>query len=249
MVENIKYTPVEKIENIYMKRDDYYSVGNVLGGKVRSALELSKNAEIGLTTAGSRKSPQIQIISEIAKIKKLPFVAFTPTGNLTPELIFAKNNGAIINQVYMGFNNNIIKHAKDFSKKTGYTYIPFGMEDSRVLDKISEQVGNLPKDFKRLVISIGSGMTLCGIIRGFEKYRIDKPILGVVVGANPIKRLDTYASNWKNCTTLVKSNIDYHKEYKNFVYGGVELDPIYEAKCIDFLESGDLLWVVGKAIR
>ena len=249
MPENIHYTPVEEREGVFFKRVDLFMFHKVSGGKVRSSLKLSAEATKGLTTAGSRKSPQIQIISEIAKERGLPFLAFAPAGKLTPELEFAKNNGADIRQVQYGYNNNIIKHAREAARELDYTYIPFGMEDARVLDKIAEQTENLPENFNRLVISIGSGMTLCGIIKGFEERDIQKKIIGVRVGANPLKRLDKYAPNWRSFVTIVESPLDYHKEYKNPVLCGIEMDPIYEAKCIDFVEKGDLVWIVGKGIR
>lgn len=40
------------------------------------------------------------------------------------------------------------------------------------------------------------------------------------------------------------SYLDEHR--KEYTIGNVELDKIYEAKCIPFLKEGDLLWIVGK---
>ena len=48
--------------------------------------------------------------------------------------------------------------------------------------------------------------------------------------------------------TIVKSDLDYEKEAKIFNIGNVELDKIYEAKCLPFLRDGDLLWIVGKRL-
>jgi hypothetical protein len=45
--------------------------------------------------------------------------------------------------------------------------------------------------------------------------------------------------------TLVPSGLDYHDEAPRQSIAGLSLDPIYEAKCIPFLEPGDVLWVVG----
>ena len=70
------------------------------------------------------------------------------------------------------------------------------------------------------------------------------PVVGVQVGGKYEKRLQTYAPEDMNLTT-VKSTYDYHKYYENNQIGDLKLDPIYEAKCLDFIEEGDLLWVVG----
>jgi len=248
---NFEITPIEERSGIFVKRDDLYYFKRVNGGKVRSALRLCDGEKVGLVTAGSRKSPQVQIISEIAKAKNLPFVAFTPTGKITKEIQFALENGANVEQVYMGFNNNIIKRAKEAASVLNYRYIPFGMEDEMILPAIEDQVESL-KGLKinRIVISIGSGMTLCGILLGMKKFGMELPVLGVIVGADPRKRLDKYApDDWESNVELVKSSLDYHKSYKENNFMGIELDPIYEAKAIPFLRKGDLFWIVGSGIR
>lgn len=243
-------TPVEQVGNFYFKRDDYYTFNNVNGGKVRSALELCKYATKGLVTAGSRKSPQIQIVSEIAKYRQLPFVAVVPFGELTPELTYAKNNGAIIQPIKMGFNNNIIKKAKIKAIELDYTYVPFGMEDEKVIQAIAAQIENIPTNINRIVMSVGSGMTLSGILHGLVRFNLNKKVLGIMVGANPLKRLNKYAPyNWQKMCELIKSNVDYHREIKDNVFCGIELDQIYEAKCIPFIKEGDLFWIIGKGIR
>ena len=49
--------------------------------------------------------------------------------------------------------------------------IPFGMEVEQAITLTAEQVKNLPFDnrlFQRIVIPVGSGMTLAGIIEGLK---------------------------------------------------------------------------------
>lgn len=258
-MDNIDLTKVELRDGIYFKREDLFTYHGVNGGKVRSALKLCYGVTSGLVTAGSRKSPQIQIISEIAKYNNLPFIAYTPGGELTSELIYAKKNGAIINQVYMGFNNNLIKHAREKAKEMGYKYIPFGMDDGLVFEEIEYQVQNIPKECKRVVVCVGSGISFIGILKGMKKHGIDKKVLGVVIGANPKKRIEKYLknniedwgflnddiSNW----SLINCGKDYHHMVRDNVFCGIELDEIYEAKCIDYIECGDLFWIIGKGIR
>jgi hypothetical protein len=73
----------------------------------------------------------------------------------------------------------------------------------------------------------------------------------VVVGANPVKRLNQWApADWRQHVTLVPSGTDYHEAASWTTLqapGGdpVELDAHYEAKCLPHLRPGDLLWVVG----
>jgi hypothetical protein len=66
------------------------------------------------------------------------------------------------------------------------------------------------------------------------------------VGKDPTKRLDKWApSDWRDRCQLVRSKLDFDKPAPDVRLGDVELDPIFEAKCLPFLEPGDLFWVVG----
>jgi len=237
-------TPVEKYGEYYLKRDDLFEYAGVRGGKVRTCLALSKDA-VGLVTAGSRMSPQVNIVAHIAKQMGIPCHVHTPEGELSPEVSDAKTFGAEVIQHKAGYNNVIIKRARDDAEKRGWTEIPFGMGCEEAVNQTKRQVRNVPNTVVRIVVPVGSGMSLSGILWGLKEAENDTPVLGVRVGADPIKRLDKYApSDWRDRVTLVTSSHDYHDEVSASI-GDVTLDPIYEAKCADFLEAGDLLWIVG----
>ena len=238
-------TPVEKIGNFTVKRDDLYAVNGVNGGKVRTCFYLAQNAK-GLVTAGSRESPQVNIVAHIAKELNIPCRVHTPEGKLSPEVEAAKNIGAEVIQHKAGYNSVIIKRAKDDALENGFTEIPFGMECCEAVEATKNQVKNIPPDTKRIVIPVGSGMSLSGLLHGLIENNLNIPVLGVRVGADPTERLNKYApSNWKKMVTLVSSELDYHQHETNNDFFGLTLDPVYEAKCIKFLIEGDLLWVVG----
>lgn len=244
-------TPVEEIDGVYFKRDDYYMVGKSCGGKVRSCWDLAKNVTKGLVTAGSKASPQINIVAEIGKKLNLAVRAYTPEGELKPEVKLAAINGAQIFQVQAGYNLVIIRRAKDWARCSNYTEIPFGMETKKAIMQTRLQVRNLPFGmFNRIIMPIGSGMSLAGLLWGLNDLKVNVPIVGVVVGAEPYDRLNTYAPrDWRKRVILVKSDIDYHAYYNNKeenLFKGVLLDPVYEAKCIPYIKDGDLMWVVGQ---
>lgn len=247
-------TPVEEHGGHLVKRDDLYSAFGAMGGKARSCQYLCEKAlESGLTglvTAGSKKSPQIQIVSFIAKHYGVPFHAHCPQGELGQELEVAKANGAEIYQHRAGYNNVIIKRAKDDAESMGYANIPFGMECWEAVYQTALQVKSLVEPYKqgkfsRIIMPIGSGMSLSGVMWGMLYWGIDVPILGVQVGGQYEKRLKIYAPDNGVELSTVKSSYDYHKYYENNQIGDLKLDPIYEAKCLDFIQEGDLLWVVG----
>jgi hypothetical protein len=88
-------------------------------------------------------------------------------------------------------------------------------------------------------------MSLAGLLNGLKLKGLYIPVLGVVVGADPVKRLDRFAPGWRKACELVPAGMDYHKHASTTRLGDLELDPVYEAKCLRFLKAGDLLWVVG----
>ena len=51
----------------------------------------------------------------------------------------------------------------------------------------------MPREIKRLVIPVGSGMSLAGVLWGMKDCGLSVPVLGVRVGADPRKQLAKYA--------------------------------------------------------
>jgi hypothetical protein len=145
-----------------------------------------------------------------------------------------------------GYNSVIIKRARDVAQQKGWTEIPFGMECEEAVSQTRRQVpAKFPKGVKRLVMPVGSGMSLAGVLWGLKDQGHKLPVVGVVVGADPEKRLEKYAPDgWRTMVELVPAGVDYQTHIEATV-GGVQLDPVYEAKCVKVLTAGDLLWVVG----
>lgn len=243
-------TPIQPFGNKWLKRDDLFMVAGASGGKARTCWLLAQGAK-GLVTAGSRASPQINIVARIAHQLGIPCHAHTPTGELSFPLREAQDLGAKIFQHKAGYNSVIIERARSDAKAHGWTEIPFGMECAEAVAQTAKQVVDIPEDVGRIVVPVGSGMSLAGIVRGLAERQLNIPVLGVVVGANTRKRL----SKWlpfgnRSRFELVDSKLDYHQEPKVItVHNGdgatLEVDPIYEAKCIPYLRAGDLFWIVG----
>jgi hypothetical protein len=238
-------TPVEDRGPYRVKRDDAFCVGGGRGGKVRTCWTLAQGAQ-GLVTAGSRSSPQVNIVAQVARKLGIPCRVHTPQGELSPEVRMAQAAGAEVVQHKAGYNNVIIARAREDAAETGWREIPFGMECHAAIHATAGQVANLPDDIERIVVPVGSGMSLAGILHGLKQRGLDVPVVGVRVGADPVGRLDEYApADWRDMVTLVESGLDYHDSAPVTDLHGLRLDPIYEAKCLPHLQDGDLLWVVG----
>ena len=238
-------TPVESIGGVWLKRDDLYAVAGVRGGKVRTCWHLARGAT-GLVTAGSRASPQVNIVAHIAARLGIPCRVHVPTGELSPEVVAARDAGAEVIQHFPGHNVVIVSRAADDARgRPGWKNIPFGMECHEAVRQTANQVRNLPPEAERIVIPVGSGMSLAGVLTGMQRFRITTPVLGVVVGADPTKRLYRYApAAWRVTATLEPAGVDYHTPKPGRV-GPVTLDPIYGGKCLPFVRPGDVLWCVG----
>ena len=246
-------TPVQAIDGgMWLKRDDLFSIAGVRGGKVRACWTICTNARdrgglVGVVTASHRPSPQGHIVAAVARRLGVPCRVHTPKGEFTDQMNFAAACGAEIFQHKLGYNNVIIKRATDDALQlgSGWLHVPFGMESRVAVQSVSDEVRNLPAEARRLVVPVGSGISLSGILRGLREWKIDLPVLGVMSGANSVERLDRHAPpDWRSRVTLVPSGVDYHRRV-DAVLGGVRLDPVYEAKCVKFLIPGDVLWCVG----
>lgn len=274
-------TPVEEVHGgVWVKRDDLFTVAGVSGGKVRSCFHLATRdpSTKGLVTAGSRASPQVNIVAHIAAHLGIPCRVHTPTGVLSEEVLQARDVGAEVVQHKAGYNAVIVARAREDAAARGWLNIPFGMECAEAVEQTASQVENLVAlvqggAVQRIVMPVGSGMSLCGVLAGIEHHGLWEQgltVLGVVVGADPMKRLRTYGPRGSlfgggevmgdalvpaylkdGRLTLTASGSDYHDPApdahtcpKGWGFG---LDPHYEAKCVPHLRhhAGDCLWVVG----
>jgi len=245
-------TPVEKINGIWFKREDKYEIYSVCGGKARSAYYLiQKGLSEGKTqfvTCGARTSPQCEIISCICEALKVKCHLFMPQGQDTSILkTIYKNKYSILHRTKVGYNNVLISWSKKFCEENNFYYIPFGMECKENIDIISEQVINIPIESKKIVITVGSGMSLVGLLNGLEKQGwYDKEVLGISVGKDPTKTINKYINAPHINYSIIKSPLDYDKKPKITNLYGIELDPYYESKCIDYIHEGDLFYIIGK---
>lgn len=245
-------TPIERRDGVWIKRDDDYVFAGQAGGKVRSCRVLAAGAN-GLITASARSSPQQLIVASIAQRLGVPCRLHVPwAGKESDTLTRARALGAEVIEHRPGYNTVVVARAReDAEQHPGWRLVPFGMECEEAVEQTAGQVASLeamPELPQRIVVPVGSGMSLAGILAGLAgSERLSAiPVIGVKVGADPVKRLDQWAPpGWRDAATLLDSGLPYETPAPDTAWAGLELDPWYEAKCLPFLRAGDLLWVVG----
>lgn len=228
-------------------RDDLFHRGGSSGGKVRTCWALATQPGVeGLITAGSRHSPQVNIVAGIAQHLGLPCRVHIPAGPGTREVFNATVAGAEVVRHRPGYNTVIVARAEeDAAARPGWALIPFGMECAEAVEQnaaTAEALGLLLPP-KRVVVPVGSGMTLAGLVRGLPA---GWTVFGVRVGADPRRRLDKWAPGWEDRVVLHTYPSGYDSPLDGVsLPDGTRLDPHYEAKAAQYIAPGDLLWVVG----
>lgn len=248
---NTELTPVEKRGNYWIKRDDLYHFAGCYGGKVRTCRVIAEKAKAkgieGLTTAASRESPQAKITAAVAHALGMKARCHIPTAKtgLDQKMIDAQNLGAELVYQRPGYNSVLKARARLDAEERGWAEIPFGMECREAIEQNALQTENIPEDIERIVIPVGSGATVSGVLTGLKRRKRQTKILGVSVGADPYRMLNAYVPFWSAHLRIVRSSYDYHDKVTASIEG-IELDEIYEAKCVEYLKPGDLMWIVGR---
>lgn len=252
-------SPVELTNGIYVKRNDKLNIYDVNGGKSQGVYFLITKAILknykSVTTVGSRFSPQCDIVSDICENENIKCHLFMPLSKNETSIIekIKRRNNSELHFIPYGYTSNLIYNAQKFCAEHNSYFIPFGMKCQENIDVISKQCSNIPESVKRIIVPVGSGVTMCGIIKGLSDFdRKDVKVLGVQTGANSAKFI--------NSNLPIMNEIDYklvyykpdlspskrYEETSNVKLGDINLNERYESKCFDFIKKGDLFWIVGR---
>ena len=239
-------TPIGDAGDVRMKRDDLYvSPFGERGGKGRVIQRLLDGSSGGVVTSGMRSSNQIVIVARACAARGRPCSVHVPSGPETEEIRCARVAGASVHVHVPGYALVVAARAREQARAESLFLVPMGLQCEDTVRLTAEQVGNLPDDVTRIVVPVGSGMSLAGILHGLKDRSISVPVLGVSVGGRPERRLDTYAPHgWRERCEIVRAK---GRATGRSEYAGVCLDAGYEAHCVAHLRRGDLLWVVGDA--
>jgi len=237
---------VETHGGVKVVREDLRRFGDANGTKARALYAIASDAKLGVVTAGGRSSTQSLMMGCVARHLNLPFAYHCPAGDSTPILEFLESIGTRIERHRPGYGGVVSARGREDAAATGFTFIPTGVEGPRMIAVVSAAAAQV--DFtgvSRLVVPVGSGMTLCGILRHVATLRNRPDVVGVSVGASPKRRLKLYApANWQSFVEIVSPEISFKKSGPDDFHG-VPVDPHYSGKCVSFLQSGDMFWNSG----
>ncbi|MEO3851736.1 pyridoxal-phosphate dependent enzyme [Streptomyces sp. B8F3] len=241
-------TPVEEHGGVLVKREDSWSRSGASGAKARAMFTAAEGAA-GLITAGARISPQLERAALVAAALGIPARLHTGHGADTPETLLATAAGAIVlrhRPARLSVIRARYRTDAEARAEAGWACVPFGMDHPAYLTQVTKQAAHLPPaGFDRIVVPVGSGLTLAAILRGLEATGREMPVLGVRVGGDPTAVLDRHAATWHGRVTLTASQTPFTTTAAGNRLGALALDPHYEAKTLPYLRPGDLLWTVG----
>ena len=104
---------------------------------------------------------------------------YTVKGKILDQEKDAINHSATVDKTTVRGNDAIhLWHSEDSAKKTatslGWPFIQFGVyshdQNERIVNQVLKLPPNVMTQIKRIVVSVGSGVTLVGIVHGLKEY-------------------------------------------------------------------------------
>jgi len=274
-------TPVERIGDYWFKREDLYkpyAFSPANGSKLRQCqLLVAKNmdkARNGVITGTSILSPQAVIIASVAKDMGVPCTIYYggTREDLLPERKYpslAMSLGADVSIVSkLAYTSVLTARAEEKALTDGLFHVRYGFDLRSNLDvfveSVARQVENIPSEVHNIVITVGSAITLVGLLYGLATYETNiERIYAIGCAPNRINTIQDYADMiWYERGVLLPAHLIRYVDafntmkgykYENTMresYHGLEFHPRYEAKTFHWLRSNPLpdclMWVTGQ---
>jgi 1-aminocyclopropane-1-carboxylate deaminase/D-cysteine desulfhydrase-like pyridoxal-dependent ACC family enzyme len=240
-------TPIEKHGDVWAKRDDLLSVNGARGSKAAAVVLLAQQAKTrdgGLVVACSRVSTMLGRVARACEHVGVPCRLHISHGELGPEEVDALEHGATLVKHNISHLRMFEPRAKADATSRDWLYVPFGIECESHLASVRRQVRDIPVGVKRIVLAVGSGVTLAGLLQGLQERETAEPhlkkvrVLGVYVNNAPEELLDRLApAGWRGRVELKGSGTKYadaaacgERMWSPAGHTRIKLDPFYEAK-------------------
>jgi hypothetical protein len=250
-------TPVEKIGDIWFKREDKFSPDRVHNGsKFRQLIWLFSRAKFaGVASGAVKDSPQLPMVAACAKHYGMKCVQFS--GARKNMALAGEKLGAKTKLVNPGYAPLLNRRAKDYAGAHGWLRIETNITvttsdaDIEAFHRVgSEQVRNLPDHMETLIIPAGSRNSAVSILYGLRRYppKSLKKIILMHINKNLAKHENEM---WERLNACGVGALPYQFEtydvfangYTNyeklmlFSYGPLAMHPRYEGKCWNFIQD------------
>lgn len=273
-------TPIEKRGAYWFKREDLYKpykFSPANGSKLRQCqLLVEKNISLasnGIITGTSILSPQAVIAASVAKAKHVPCVIYY--GGTTEKLLYQKKYPSVAKQLgadisivtKLAYTSVLAAKAEEYANAHNMFHIRYGFDLRANLDvfvdSVARQVQNIPSEVKNIVVTVGSSITLIGILYGLAMYENNvEKVYAIGCAPNRLGKIQDYATMiyFESGNPLPFSKVVYVDafntmkgyKYENIMheeYFGINFHPRYEAKTFHWLRhnivNDCLLWVTG----
>lgn len=221
------YTPIERIEDVLVKRDELFNPFQSLicGGKIRQAyhflfsqrekiIKHHNSTIIFSTQVNGTTGP---IFAELAKhfgLKCIVCVGATTEEKLPqlPMMHLARQHGAEIRilaqigyaQVLNSRIRDIIKQHKYFD--VGYSFENASLYRESFIEVNAHQVQNLPDNLDALVFPVGTGLQFASMLHGLAKYNKKvKRVIGVRVGPDRTDSIKSFFNSQSSFDNLLST--------------------------------------------
>jgi len=248
-------TPVEKIGDLWFKREDQFSPDGIHNGsKFRQLIWLFSRAKFpGVVSGAVTGSPQLPMVAACAKHYGMKCVQFT--GAKKNMALAGAKLGAKTRLVNPGYAPLLNKRAKDYAAAHGWLRIETNITvttsdaDIEAFHRVgSEQVRNLPEHMETLIIPAGSRNSAVSILYGLHRYppKSLKKIIFMHINKNLQKHEKEMWERLKACgVRAFPYQLETHDVFANdyttyeklmpFSYGPLAMHPRYEGKCWNFI--------------
>jgi len=248
-------TPVEKIGDIWFKREDKFSPDGIHNGsKFRQLIWLFSRAKFpGVVSGAVKDSPQLPMVAACAKHYGMKCVQFT--GTRKSMALAAENLGATTILTVPFYAPILNKRAKDYAAAHRWLRIETNITvttcdaDIEAFHRVgSEQVRNLPDHMETLIIPAGSRNSAVSILYGLHRFppKSLKKIVFMHINKNLQKHEKEMWERLKACGIgALPYQFETHDVFANgytnyeklmpFAYNGLQLHGRYEAKCWNFI--------------
>lgn len=180
-------TPVEKVGDIYLKREDQFAplgYSGINGSKLRQLIWLFRQTSIhpGVASGAVRGSPQHAMVAACAKHYGLECLQFVGGrgGKKSDVLEMAEVFGASLQFVNPGYAATLNSKAKKYALERGWLHIETNITVDHDLDQQrarwfheigSQQVKNIPDHIRTLIVPAGSCNSAVSVLYGVAKFR------------------------------------------------------------------------------